>query len=62
MAFLYYRCIATLIFRAPEGGGVIVGEVINIDPLELNAARESDAGRHTRAEHHGGHLGHSNGS
>jgi hypothetical protein len=33
-----------------------VEEVVDIDPLELQAAQERDAGRHTLAEYHGGYL------
>ena len=36
-------------------------EVVNIDPLELQAAQERDAGRHTLAEYHSGYLDQNNG-
>ena len=56
-----YRRIATLIFLRLRGGGAIVEEVASIDPLELQAAQERDAGRHTLAEYHGGYLDQNNG-
>ena len=52
LSFPAYRRIATLIFLRSRG----VEEVVNIDPLELQAAQERDAGRHTLAEYHGGYL------
>jgi len=54
LSFPAYRRIATLIFLHPRRGGPIVEEVVNIDPLELQAAQERDAGLH--ADHRGGHL------
>jgi hypothetical protein len=36
--------------------------VVSIDPLELQAAQERDAGRHTLAEYHGCYLDQNNGS
>jgi hypothetical protein len=56
LSFPAYRRVATLIFLRSRGGGPIVEEVANIDPLELQAAQERDAGRHTLAEYHGGYL------
>ena len=41
-----YRRVATLIFLRSRG----VEEVVNVDPLELQAAEERDAGRHTLAD------------
>ena len=61
LSFPAYRRIATLIFLRSQGGGAILEEVVNIDPLELQAAQERDAGRHTLAEYHGGYLDQHNG-
>jgi hypothetical protein len=61
LSFPAYRRVATLIFLRSRGGGPIVEEVVNIDPLELQAAQERDAGRHTLAEYHGGYLDQNNG-
>ena len=61
LSFPAYRRIATLIFLPSRGRGPIVEEVVNIDPLELQAAQERDAGRHTLAEYHGGYLDQNNG-
>jgi hypothetical protein len=47
LSFPAYRRVATLIFLRSRGRGPIVEEVVNIDPLELQAAQERDAGRHT---------------
>jgi hypothetical protein len=38
-----------------------VEEVANIDPLELRAAQERDAGLHTLADYHSGYLDQNNG-
>lgn len=38
-----YRRIATLIFLPSRSGGTFVEQLINIDPLELQAAQERDA-------------------
>jgi hypothetical protein len=46
LSFPAYRRVATLIFLRSRG----VEEVVNIDPLELKAAQERDAGRHTLAD------------
>ena len=61
LSFPAYRRVATLFFLRSQGGGAIVEEVVNIDPLELQAAQERDAGRHTLAEYHSGYLGQSDG-
>ena len=61
LSFPAYRSVATLIYLRSRGGGPIVEEVANIDPLELQAAQERDAGRHTLAEYHGGYLDQNNG-
>ena len=50
LSFPAYRRVATLIFLRSRGRGPIVEEVVNIDPLELQAAQERDAGRHTLAD------------
>ena len=61
LSFPAYRRIATLIFLPSRGRGPIVEEVVNIDPLELQAAQERDAGRHTLADYHSRHLDQNNG-
>jgi hypothetical protein len=61
LSFPAYRRVATLIFLRSRGSGPIVEEVVNIDPLELQAAQERDAGRHTLAEYHGVYLDQNNG-
>lgn len=38
-----YRPIATLIFLPSRPGGTFVERVVNIDPVELEAAQERDA-------------------
>ena len=43
-----WRPIATLIFLRSRPGGAFVEQVVNIDPLELEAAQEKDAGLHRR--------------
>jgi hypothetical protein len=55
LSFPAYRRVATLICLRSRG----VEEVVSIDPLELQAAQERDAGRHTLAEYHSGYLGQS---
>jgi hypothetical protein len=57
LSFPAYRRVATLIVLRSRG----VEEVVSIDPLELQAAQERDAGRHTLAEYHGGYLDQNNG-
>jgi len=57
LSFPAYRRVATLIFLRSRG----VEEVVSIDPLELAAAQERDAGRHTLAEYQGGYLDQNNG-
>ena len=44
LSFPAYRRVATLIFLRSRRGGSIVEEVANVDPLELQAAQERDAG------------------
>ena len=61
LSFPAYRRIATLIFLRSRGGGAIVEEVVNIDPLELQAAQERDVGLRTLAGYHSGYLDQSNG-
>jgi hypothetical protein len=56
-----WQRIATVIFLSSRPGGAFVEQVVIIDPLELAAAQESDAGRHTLAEYHGGYLDQNNG-
>ena len=43
LSFLAYRRIATLIFLPLRPGGAFVERIVNIDPLELEAAQKSDA-------------------
>jgi hypothetical protein len=38
-----WRRIATLIFLPSRPGGAFVEQVVNVDPLELEAAQEKDA-------------------
>jgi hypothetical protein len=61
LSFPAYRRIATLILLRSRGGGRIVEEVANIDPLELQAAQERDASLRTLAEYHSGYLDQNNG-
>jgi hypothetical protein len=56
LSFPAYRRIATLIFLRSRGGGAIVEEVVNIDPLELQAAQARDVGRQTVAKYHSDYL------
>jgi hypothetical protein len=56
VSFPAYRRIASLIFLRPRGGGPIVEEVVNIDPLELQAALERDASLQTLAGYHSSYL------
>ena len=57
VSFPAYRRIASLIFLRSSGVGAVVEEIANIDPLELQAAQERDAGLHTLADYHSGYLG-----
>jgi hypothetical protein len=43
LSFPAYRRIATLIFLPSRPGGAFVEQVVNIDPLDLEAAQERDA-------------------
>jgi hypothetical protein len=61
LSFPAYRRIATLMVLRSRGGGPTVEEVVNIDPLELQAAQERDAGLHTLAHYHRGYLDQNNG-
>ena len=61
LSFPAYRRIATLIFLRSQRGGPVVEEVANIDPLELQAAQERDAGPRTLADYHNGYLDQNNG-
>ena len=61
LSFPAYRRIATLMVLRSRGGGAVVEEMVNVDPLELQAAQERDAGRHTLAEYHSGCLDQNNG-
>jgi hypothetical protein len=47
LSFPAYRRIASLIFLRSRGGGPVVEEIANVDPLELQAAQERDAGLHS---------------
>lgn len=44
LSFLAWRRIATLIFLPSRPGGAFVEQLVDIDPLELEAAQERDAG------------------
>ena len=61
VSFPAWRRTATLIFLPSRPGGAFVEQVVNIDPLELQAAQEKDAGLHTLADYHSGYLDQSNG-
>jgi hypothetical protein len=50
LSFPAYRRVATLMVLRSRG----VEEVVNIDPLELQAAQESDASLRTLADYHRG--------
>jgi hypothetical protein len=56
LSFPAYRRIASLIFLRSRVGGTVVEEIANVDPLEMHAAQERDAGPHTHARYHGGYL------
>jgi hypothetical protein len=56
VSFPAYRRIASLIFLRSRGGGAVVEEMANVDPLELEAAQERDAGLYTLAQYHSGYL------
>ena len=43
LSFLAWRRVATLIYLPSRSGGAFVEQVVNIDPLELEAAQERDA-------------------
>jgi hypothetical protein len=43
MSFPAYRRMETLIFLPSRPGGAFVERVVNIDPLELEAAQKKDA-------------------
>ena len=43
LSFPAWRRIATMIFLPSRPGGAFVEQVVNIDPLELEAAQERDA-------------------
>ena len=43
LSFPAYRRIATLIFLPSRPGGTFLEQVVNIDPLELEAAQKGDA-------------------
>jgi hypothetical protein len=43
LSFPAWRRIATLIFLPSRPGGTFVEQVVNIDPLELEAAQARDA-------------------
>ena len=61
LSFPAYQRIATLMVLRSRGRVPVVEEVVNIDPLELQASQERDAGRQTLAEYHGGYLDQNNG-
>ena len=61
VSFPAYRRIASLIFLRSRAGGAIVDEIANVDPLELQAAQERDAGPHSLARYHSGYLGQNDG-
>jgi hypothetical protein len=61
LSFPAYRRVATLILLRSRAWGRLVEETVDIDPLELQAAQEKDAGLQTLADYHSGYLGRSNG-
>jgi len=61
VSFPAYRRIASLIFLRSRAGGAIVDEIANVDPLELQAAQERDAGPDSLARYHNGYLDQSDG-
>jgi hypothetical protein len=61
LSFAAYQRIATLMVLRSRGGGPVMGEVANIDPLELQASQQRDAGLRTLAEYHSGYLDQNNG-
>ena len=56
LSFPAYRRIATLILLRSQRGRGLVEQVVNIDPLELQAAQERDAGL-PFAGRHGSDIG-----
>jgi len=56
LSFPAYRRIASLIFLRSRGRGPVVEEIATVDPLELQAAQERDAGLHTLADYHSDYL------
>ena len=61
LSFPAYQRVATLMVLRSRGGGPVVEEVASIDPLELHAAQERDAGLRTLADYHSGYLDQNNG-
>ena len=61
VSFPAYRHIASLMVLRARGDGAVVEEVANVDPLELQAAQERDAGPDTLAQYHSGYLDHNEG-
>jgi hypothetical protein len=45
LSFPAYRRVATLIWLRSRPGQALMEQVVNIDPLELEAAQERDASR-----------------
>jgi hypothetical protein len=43
VSFPAYRRIATLIFLPARPGGAFLEQVVNLDPVELQAAQDTDA-------------------
>jgi hypothetical protein len=61
LSFPAWRRIATLIFLPSRPGGPFVEQVATIDPLELAAAQERDAGPRTAADYHSSYLNQNHG-
>ena len=59
LSFPAWRRLATLIYLRSRGGGLV--EVANVDPLELQAARQRDAALLTLAAYHSGYLAQNHG-
>jgi hypothetical protein len=60
LSFPAYQRIATLMVLRSRRGGPVVEEVVNIDPLELQAAQVRDANLCTLADYHSGYLDQNN--
>jgi hypothetical protein len=62
LSFPAYRRISTLICLPSRPGEPVMERVANIDPQELQAAQERDAGVPTLADYHSGYRSPRDGS